>query len=260
MTNRDIWKVALAQSAVDCNCRPEDFLRAENVITISRADSRARIYLPLPFACQLISYGNNIVAQVSEPLRELVAGYINRYPFPHCFEPPHMHVLDDLLAPHGFRVYVMAEYFLPDLHKIPDLECPFLTRLLRGMELKPLYTDEWSNALCAKRPERDVLAVGAYDGARLIGLAGCSADCEEMYQIGVDVLPDYRRRGIAGALTVRLAREILNLGKVPFYCAAWSNIPSVRNAVNCGFRPAWVDLSVRETALVNKSNGVAGET
>ena len=49
--------------------------------------------------------------------------------------------------------------------------------------------------------------------------------------------------GIAEALTSRLAKEILALGKVPFYCAAWSNIGSVRNAIACGFRPAWVHLT-----------------
>lgn len=43
-----------------------------------------------------------------------------------------------------------------------------------------------------------------------------------MYQIGVDVLPEYRRKGIAAAVTSRLAAETMKLGKVPFYCAAWS--------------------------------------
>ena len=100
--------------------------------------------------------------------------------------------------------------------------------------------------------ERDVLAVGAYDNGKLIGLAGCSADCEMMYQIGVDVLPEYRRKGIASAVTSRLALEVLTLGKVPFYCAAWSNIKSVRNAIKSGFRPAWVELTARDKGFVNK--------
>ena len=54
---------------------------------------------------------------------------------------------------------------------------------------------QWSNALCSDRKERDVLGVGAYDGEKLVGLAGCSADADEMWQIGVDVLQDYRRNG-----------------------------------------------------------------
>lgn len=100
----------------------------------------------------------------------------------------------------------------------------------------------------------DVLGVGAYDGDRLIGFAGCSADCETMYQIGVDVLPEYRRKGIASAITSNLAMEIIKLGKVPFYCAAWSNIKSVRNAIRCGFRPAWVELTARDSNFTDKLN------
>lgn len=105
-----------------------------------------------------------------------------------------------------------------------------------------------------KRKHLDKLAVGAFDGQKLVGLAGCSADCEMMYQIGVDVLPEYRKRGIASAITSTLALETLKLGKVPFYCAAWSNIKSVRNALKCGFRPAWVELTAREAAFVDNLN------
>ena len=93
--------------------------------------------------------------------------------------------------------------------------------------------------------------MGAYDNGVLIGLAGCSADCDSMYQIGVDVSSEYRQKGIASAVTSKLALEILNLGKIPFYCAAWSNIKSVRNAIKSGFRPAWVELTAREKAFVD---------
>ena len=87
-----------------------------------------------------------------------------------------------------------------------------------------------------------------------MGFAACSADCETMWQIGVDVLPDCRRQGVASALTSRLALEILERGKVPFYCAAWSNIRSVRNAVRSGFRPAWVELTAKSSDFVAEMN------
>ncbi|MFR1478880.1 MAG: GNAT family N-acetyltransferase [Hydrogeniiclostridium mannosilyticum] len=118
-----------------------------------------------------------------------------------------------------------------------------------------LYLPQWSNALCEKRRELDVLAAAALDRGRLVGLAGCSADCGAMWQIGIDVLPEYRRQGIASALTSRLALEILRRGKVPFYCAAWSNLRSVRNAVRSGFRPAWVELTAKSAAFVAQMNG-----
>ena len=65
-----------------------------------------------------------------------------------------------------------------------------------------------------------------------------------MWQIGVDVLPDYRRKGIAAAVTSTLAAEILKRDKVPFYCCAWCNLPSARNAIRSGFRPAWTEMQV----------------
>ena len=86
------------------------------------------------------------------------------------------------------------------------------------------------HTICEKRKELDVLGVGAYDGKQLIGFAACSADCDTMWQIGVDVLPQYRRKGIASTLTSVLASEIIDRGKIPFYCCAWSNIKSARNA------------------------------
>ena len=64
--------------------------------------------------------------------------------------------------------------------------------------------------------ELDVLAMGAFDGQTLVGLAGCSADCSTMWQIGVDVLAPYRRQGITSALTSGLAVEALRRGLVPF--------------------------------------------
>ena len=55
-------------------------------------------------------------------------------------------------------------------------------------------------------------------------------------------------------MTSTLALEVLKRGKVPFYCAAWSNLRSVGNAIRCGFRPAWVELTARESAFVDRMN------
>jgi hypothetical protein len=67
-------------------------------------------------------------------------------------------------------------------------------------------------------------------------------------------LPEYRRNGIASALTSKLAVETMNQGKVPFYCAAWSNIKSVRNALKSGFKPAWVEMTAKSFEFVLEMN------
>lgn len=254
MTNEQILAIAMAQSAIDCNCSADDFLKEENVIVISEKSNQARKYLELPFSCQLVSYGNNIVASVQEEYRELVQNYIDNYPVEHCFETPNLHALNEALLLHGQKVCFMAEYFLPDVEKLADRECAYECRLLEQKDFAELYLPQWSNALCEKRKELDVLGVGAYHNGELIALAACSADCDMMWQIGIDVLPEYRRQGLASALTAKLALEILKRGKVPFYCAAWSNIKSVRNAIKCGFKPAWVELTAKPVAFVDEIN------
>lgn len=254
MTNEQILTIAMTQSAIDCNCSADDFLKEENVIVISEKSNQARKYLELPLSCQLVSYGNNIVASVQEEYRELVQNYIDNYPVEHCFETPNLHALNEALLLHGQKVCFMAEYFLPDVEKLVDRECSYECRLLEQKDFAELYLPQWSNALCEKRKELDVLGVGAYHNGELIALAACSADCDTMWQIGIDVLPEYRRQGLASALTAKLALEILKRGKVPFYCAAWSNIKSVRNAIKCGFKPAWVELTAKPVAFVDEIN------
>ena len=254
LTNEEIWRIALQQSAYDCNCVPKDFLAGQNVVTISQKHPMARKYLDLPLSCDLVSYGSNIVAQASPEIVPLVREYIDRYPVEHCFETPNFHVLDDMLRPFNQKICFMAEYFLPDVDAVKELPCDYELRVLHQEDFGELYLPQWSNALCEKRKHLDVLGVGAYDDGKLVGLAGCSADCEMMYQIGVDVLPEYRRQGIASALTSRLALEILKLDKVPFYCAAWCNIKSVRNAIRSGFRPAWVAMTAKDVSFVDEMN------
>ena len=176
----------------------------------------------------------------------------------HLFETPNLHVLNEALMEKGQKICFMAEYFLPDMEALCKRTVedagPYKLKMLTQADFADLYLPEWSNALCKERAHLDVLGVGAYDNGRLIGLAGCSADCYTMWQIGIDVLPEYRRQGIASALTSRLAIEILNRGKVPFYCAAWCNVKSVRNAIRSGFRPAWVEMTAKPIEYVDGMN------
>ena len=258
MTNQEILKIAMAQSAIDLSADASDFEKSENVVVMSHESDGARRYLKLPFSCQLVSHSNNVVASVSPEFREITENYINKYPVEHLFETPHLHVLNEALMSKGQKICFMAEYFLPDVNVLMkrDVEgaVPYGIRILTQEDFADLYLPEWSNALCKDRRHLDVLGVGAYDNGRLIGLAGCSADCDTMWQIGIDVLPEYRRQGIASALTSRLAVEILNRGKVPFYCAAWCNVKSVRNAIRSGFRPAWVEMTAKSCETVDGMN------
>lgn len=255
MDNQTILKIALQQSAYDCNCAPEDFLSQQNNVHESIADDRARRYLKLPHICNLVSYGTNIVAAGQADLLPEIESFINSAPgIENCFETPGLYAYNRMLEKEGARVCFMADYFLPDIDEIfrcsPD--CEYELRILKSEDFAELYIPQWKNALCADRKHLDRLAVGAFHKGKLIGLAGCSADCDTMWQIGVDVLPEYRRQGIASAITNRLARETFERDCVPFYCAAWSNVKSVRNAIRSGFRPGWVEATAKKNEFIEE--------
>lgn len=254
LTNKDILRIAMEQSAADIGCRAEDFVSDKSVIVPLKLGPNAKRYYQLPIGCNFISYGSNVVAAATDETADIVAEYISKFEFYHCFETPNMHWLNERLSPLGLTTCFMAEYYLPDVNRLTELPCEYELKVLEKGQFDGLYLPEWANALCSDRKHLDMLAVGAYDGGKLIGLAGCSADAEEMWQIGVDVLPEYRRKGIASAITTKLEIEILERGKVPFYCTAWSNIRSVRNAVKSGLIPAWAEMTVKPVETVNSMN------
>ena len=254
MNYKEMMKIAMRQSAEDLGCNADDFIRSENVVVPFRLGENCRKYIKLPITANLVSYGNNVVAGVTDDVADIVREYIGKFEYYHLFETPNMNWLSDRLLPMGHKCCFMAEYFLPSPEGIPDISCKYETRILTQEDFSDLYVPSWSNALCENRKELDVLGAGAYDGDRLVGLAACSADCDTMWQIGVDVLPEYRKQGLASSLTSILAKEIIKRGKVPFYCCAWSNIRSARNAVRSGFVPSWVEFTVKPTDIVDGMN------
>jgi GNAT superfamily N-acetyltransferase len=112
-------------------------------------------------------------------------------------------------------------------------------------EIRQLYEDrKFSNALgFAPNPERPrVVVIGASTGGTIAGVAAAAADCEEMYQVGVDVLPEYQDRGIGKAVVSKVTEAVFSMGKLPYYSTWASNIASRRLAIDIGYFPAWIEL------------------
>ena len=252
MTYSEILAAAMRQSATDCSCGEEDFRGDKHTVVENKASEQASKYLKTPNTCRIVSYGSNIVASCRRDLIPEVEAFVNgQDKFYRCFEPMGIYRLNEILQKAGARVAWMHSFYLPDPDAVfsAELTCPYETRVMHPEDFTDLYVPEWGNALSRiERKELDMLGVGAYDGDKLIGLAGCSADCVEMWQIGIDVLPEYRRKGVASVLTNRLAREIFEHGKIPLYAAAWSNVRSIKNGLKSGFRPAWVAMEAEDNS------------
>lgn len=118
--------------------------------------------------------------------------------------------------------------------------------LVEGEDLEELYShDGFRNAL-SYRARREVLATVATRDGEILGLAGGSADAEWLWQVGVDVVPACRGKGIGKALVSRLTKEILERERVAYYSALMSNLPSRALAIGVGYWPAWLELGARD--------------
>lgn len=82
----------------------------------------------------------------------------------------------------------------------------------------------------------------AKENKKIIGVAGAAeSSVEGIWEIGVDVVEEYRNTGLGSYLVSRLTDELLARNIVPFYSASVTNIASQRVAYRCGYIPLWVD-------------------
>ena len=131
-----------------------------------------------------------------------------------------------------------------------DVTAPFEVRLLEAEELAERKSrgefggGAFRHAVCGSQLMPDVLAAAAFLNGRIVGIAGATQDCAVMWQIGVDVEPGQRGRGISAVLVRLLKNEILKRGKIPFYATSQSHILSMDTAVSAGFLPAWSEIYV----------------
>ena len=79
MTKQEMLYIAAAQSAIDCGCNVEDFFDGKHHVVKSMPHPDARKYLKLPFSLDLVSYGSNIVASVSDEYAAIAQEYIHKF-------------------------------------------------------------------------------------------------------------------------------------------------------------------------------------
>ena len=235
MTNAEMWNIVLAQLACDLNCSVEQLLGAKDTFEFVpfQANPGRR---PFPFQknendIQMLSVGHSIVVSAQQPVLSLIQKKMELLSRDDAFWMP-------FVRGHSL-------YYLPDLSQNVQLRAPdgFHYCLVEPPEIYQLYRyEQFKNALLydinSDRP--DVLATVAKLGNDIVAMAGASADSATMWQLGIDVLPEYRGQGLATYLTRWLTVETLQRGFVPYYGTASSNIASQRVAHRAGYLPAWM--------------------
>lgn len=250
MEKQKAWAIGLAQLAIDYNTTTEALKAGGVVFTLPARNQGRRVYsAEMPFF-EMVTVGNSTVIMADERLRKELEDWAVGAEEAHwLFELPRMGKLAGILAPYGYELTQTFHHYLPGENFEPAAAPDGLTlRWLEREEIPEYYPNtDWPNALQETgNPERpDVLALVVMDGAKAAAMAGVSMDSPTMWQIGIDVLPEYRGRGFGTLLVRGLAYEVERRGAMPFYGTSLSNIHSQNIAWNCGFAPSWVSVSAK---------------
>ncbi|MFC5452366.1 GNAT family N-acetyltransferase [Paenibacillus aestuarii] len=231
MINKKIMMESVySQLAIDYNCSPDDFLKDGFIFTEASENKDRRPFPWVTPRIEIVTSGRSVVINASRDIlpyiREQLEGK-TRY--------------EALCMPF---VYGISPYFLSDIGKISPMINPdgFEYEIVERSSIKKLYDIAgFRNALQydENHPRPDVLVTLARSNCEIVGIAGASADCKTMWQIGVDVLPPYRGKGLAVSLVNMLTLEILRRGYIPYYGTDGSNVVSQQVAVRAGYIPAW---------------------
>lgn len=236
--------------ALEYNCAESDVGGAENVLTLSRGNGGRR-YSPDSTFFSMATTGSNCLITADERMQLFLREFVKRGEQGHwLFEEGKLAELERELNRFGYKLQEWGAHhmFLPKYGV--ETARKFPVKRLDGYDsFKEFYGDNrFPNALCGKYipAHPDVIAMLALDDDKIMGMAGASRDYEgkpSWLQIGIDVLPEYRGRGVGTFLVNELKNIILESGDIPFYGTSPANMHSQNIAINCGFRPAWVEIA-----------------
>ncbi len=241
-TKIDILEIAKSQLALDYNCQISDFEKKENTMVENKLITGRRIYESDGCLFKLLCFGGRAIISTSKEMipwceKELIKGDAAW-----LFEYPKLRAIDKKLQELGHEIADIHHYYLPN-GNVTDIKPITDIKWYDHKEIFQFKDDErFQEAFAFDKNHPDMHAVAALEEGNIIGMAGASADGKTIWQIGIDVLPKYRGRGIGTNLVALLKNELLSRGKVPFYSTVESHIYSQNIAINAGFFPAWIEL------------------
>lgn len=242
MDKRTLWSIIYKQLRDDFNASVAQLVRKEVSIVPYEEQSARRQYHEKSYPLRGVSLPAGGVLSVAPSMVEEFEKAFEGMESSVIFNAPHLRKMEGILRKHGHQIEEMHHVFLPE-KPIPLIEVDFSTRWFGKEDLEEFRGDKrFPNALTFQPNCPDEIAVAAVVRGEIVGLAGASSDCEDLWQIGVDVLPQHGGRQIAMGLVTLLRQRVEEMEKVPIYGTCTSHIISQKIAVSCGFTPGWVEL------------------
>jgi len=229
MNHSELIRIAREQLAIDLNCLYSDFDK-DGIIFCEAKDNFGR----RPFArgerhFEMLTMGRAVIVSATADILPFVREQLMDKTRDEAFCMPFVHGQGLYFLPDELRLMPLLDDFRFEIAEREAIigklyEC-------KGFRHAMHYNDA--------HPRPDMLAMTVAKDNKIVGVACSSSDCERLWQIGIDVLPEYRGKGLAAILTNHLAIEIMKRGKVPYYGTSTANIASQGAAYRAGFKAAW---------------------
>lgn len=182
---------------------------------------------------KILTYRNCVVVCTSEDLHDKVRELLQNKNRDEIFEIPLVY---------GQTIhYVPNDDYTQDVLIPLNYECEYL---FDGDILSLVGLTGFENSLAFdENGSTSTKAVYiARDNNKIIGVAGAAGSSTDgVWEIGIDVMEEYRNARLGTYLVRGLTRELLAQNIIPFYSASITNIGSQMVASRCGYIPFWVD-------------------
>jgi len=228
MTKHEMTSIVRAQLAIDLNCSQDDFDKGGFVFCEAKENPKRRPFPRGTRHFEMLTMGGSMIVSATNDILPFLEQQLCGKTRDEAFCMPFVH---------GCGLY-----FLPGELNLMATPEGFRFELVEQADIERLYANEgFVHAIQydINHPRPDALAIKVSENDKVIAIAGSSNDCENLWQIGIDVLPEFRGHGLAAALTNHLAIEILKRGKIPYYGTSACNIASQNVAHRAGFKVAW---------------------
>lgn len=239
----DILKTQLA---FDYCCTPEDVAGNKNIFTVySPHNDRRKFNEGKECFLKITAINGKLLFTGREDIIALCRERYESTDGAWFMEPQNVIKLDGIIKKFGFKIVELHPFYISE--RITQMNFDFETVYYAQREIDRFRGDDRFKEAFAFSPDApDVIGIAAVKNGVIMGMAGASADSPLMYQIGINVLPEYSGKGIASVLVTLLKNKVLEIGKLPFYGTAISHTISQKTAYNAGFFPAWTELATKE--------------
>ncbi|MBP0957219.1 MAG: GNAT family N-acetyltransferase [Oscillospiraceae bacterium] len=236
-------KTLQLQLSKDYCCTPEEVCGRENIFTVcSPLEGRRKFQEKSGCFLKICAVNGKILVTGREDIVSQCREKYSKWDGAWFMEFQTIFELEKTVRAFGYKIDRLHPFYISE-EITPLPPCDFETVYYTQKEIEQFRDDDRFDeafAFCEDAP--DVLGIAAVKNGEIIGMAGASADSPYMYQIGINVLPDHRGKGIGAALVTLIKNKVLELGKLPFYGTSVSHIASQKTAVKAGFFPAWTEL------------------